>query len=112
MENFELVTADSKILKVNDTSHQDLFWALKGGSGDFGIVTRFDVATYPATDVYAGTLDYGAPAVPDFIDALKAIVDPGGGIDDPSSAIFPPNVDIDVSTGTVIATGVHFQQWE
>jgi FAD/FMN-containing dehydrogenase len=38
----EVVTADGKILRVNADEHSDLFWALRGGSGNFGVVTEFN----------------------------------------------------------------------
>jgi FAD/FMN-containing dehydrogenase len=39
----EVVTADGKILRVNADEHSDLFWALRGGSGNFGVVTEFNL---------------------------------------------------------------------
>ncbi|KAF9024792.1 hypothetical protein BDP27DRAFT_1410908 [Rhodocollybia butyracea] len=45
--NYELVLSNGTILNANSSSHPDLFWALKLGSSNFGIVTRFDVRTYP-----------------------------------------------------------------
>jgi hypothetical protein len=41
--SLELVTAAGEVLEVNETSHPDLFWGLKGGGGNFGVVTRFTV---------------------------------------------------------------------
>jgi FAD/FMN-containing dehydrogenase len=38
----ELVTADSQILRVSQDEHPDLFWALRGGGGNFGVVTSFE----------------------------------------------------------------------
>lgn len=87
--NFEIVTADSKILQANETSHADLFWALKGGSNNFGIVTRFDVRTFPQPLVYAGTVTYDTPYYPQLLDALTSYLGPGGGIDDAKSALVP-----------------------
>ncbi|KAF1953113.1 FAD-binding domain-containing protein [Byssothecium circinans] len=52
--NFEVVLADGSIVNANPKSHSDLFKALKGGSGNFGIVTRFDLYTFPAKDVWGG----------------------------------------------------------
>ena len=107
VKNFELVTASGQILEVNSTSYPDLFWALKGGSGNFGVVTRFDVTTYPGSNVYAGTIEYDSSAITAFIEALEAFVSPGGGIDDPTSAILP-NMDIDPSSGTMTANAFVF----
>ncbi|KAF2872236.1 hypothetical protein BDV95DRAFT_492280 [Massariosphaeria phaeospora] len=47
VKNFEVVLANSTIVQANSKSHLDLFKALKGGGPNFGIVTRFDLHTYP-----------------------------------------------------------------
>ena len=107
VNNYELVTADSQVLNVNNDSHADLFWALKGGSGNFGVVIRFDVITHPGPDVYAGTVSYDSNAVKGFLESLEAFVTPGGGIDDAASAILP-NVFIDPGSGTVTASAFVF----
>lgn len=52
--NFEFVLADGDIINANEASHSDLWTALKGGSGNFGIVTRFDMYTFPAQDLWGG----------------------------------------------------------
>jgi FAD/FMN-containing dehydrogenase len=43
----ELVTAAGKVLRVNDSSHAELFWALRGGGGNFGVVTEFEFEAHP-----------------------------------------------------------------
>ena len=43
----EIVTADSRIVRVSKDSHPDLFWALRGGGGNFGVVTSFEFALHP-----------------------------------------------------------------
>jgi FAD/FMN-containing dehydrogenase len=58
VRNFELVTASGDIINVNRESYPDLFWALRGGGTNFGVVTRFDYETFPQGDVFAGTLLY------------------------------------------------------
>jgi FAD/FMN-containing dehydrogenase len=52
--NFEVVLANGKIVNANAKEHSDLWIALKGGSGNFGIVTRFDMYTFPAQDLWGG----------------------------------------------------------
>ncbi|KAF2803576.1 FAD-binding domain-containing protein [Mytilinidion resinicola] len=47
VKNFEVVLADSTIVNANATENIDLFRALKGGGSNFGIVTQFDLHTYP-----------------------------------------------------------------
>jgi FAD/FMN-containing dehydrogenase len=52
--NFEVVLANGDIVNANAESHSDLWTALRGGSGNFGIVTRFDLYTFPAQDLWGG----------------------------------------------------------
>ncbi|OBR11291.1 Mitomycin radical oxidase [Colletotrichum higginsianum IMI 349063] len=57
--NFQVVLAGGNIVDANATSNADLWWALKGGINNFGIVTRFDMATFPLPNgVWSGTLSY------------------------------------------------------
>ncbi|KAH7092319.1 hypothetical protein FB567DRAFT_557838 [Paraphoma chrysanthemicola] len=58
VRTFELVTADGSIISVTHSSHPDLYWALRGGGPNFGIVTRFDYETFPQGDIFAGSLYY------------------------------------------------------
>jgi hypothetical protein len=48
---FTLVTADSSIVRANSKENPDLFWALRGGGGNFGVVTEFEVKLHPLTSV-------------------------------------------------------------
>jgi len=85
VQSIEIVTADSRILTVNGTSYSDLFWALKGGSSNYGIVTSFTLKAFPRSGVWAGTLTTGD--VNGLLDTLAQYVQPGGGIEDAGSAI-------------------------
>src|SRR5215204_1871312 len=40
--SYELITADGERLRVNESQHEDLFWGLRGGGGNFGVVTEFE----------------------------------------------------------------------
>ncbi len=57
---FELVTADGDVIKTSASTNADLFWALRGGGGNFGVVTGMEIRLYPVTNVYAGNLYYPA----------------------------------------------------
>jgi FAD/FMN-containing dehydrogenase len=62
----EVVTAAGDLVRASDTEHPDLFWALRGGGGNFGVVTAFELVAAPVTDVVFGTIRYpaaGAAAV-------------------------------------------------
>src|SRR5581483_11865819 len=52
----EVVTADGKILQVDEKNHPDLFWAMRGGGGNFGVATRFKFQLHPVGQVYGGML--------------------------------------------------------
>lgn len=82
--NYELVTAQDQILQVNRDSHTDLFWALKGGSGNFGFVTTSAFAVYPLIEIYGGNFLTNAAGVEDLVKASAAYADPvRGGLADP-----------------------------
>jgi hypothetical protein len=51
VEGFTLVTADGSIVRADAKENADLFWALRGGGGNFGVVTEFEVKLHPLTAV-------------------------------------------------------------
>jgi FAD/FMN-containing dehydrogenase len=55
---FELVTADGRRLRASARDNADLFWGLRGGGGNFGVVTGMEIRLYPITMVYGGNLFY------------------------------------------------------
>ena len=52
----EIVTADGEVLEVDESSHSDLFWAIRGGGGNFGVVTRFKLRLQPLDGIVGGML--------------------------------------------------------
>jgi FAD/FMN-containing dehydrogenase len=54
----DLVTADGELLRVSPDEHPDLDWALRGGGGNFGVVTALEFRLHPVTQVYAGTATF------------------------------------------------------
>ncbi len=61
----EVVTADGQLVRANAESHPDLFWALRGGGGNFGVATRFQFRLHPVDTVFGGLLIL--PATPDVV---------------------------------------------
>jgi FAD/FMN-containing dehydrogenase len=53
-----LVTAEGRVLRANETEHPDLFWGVRGGGGNFGIVTALEYQLHPVGPVLAGKVVY------------------------------------------------------
>ncbi|KAI1089446.1 putative FAD-binding oxidoreductase [Rostrohypoxylon terebratum] len=68
--NFEVVTARGKVVNANATSNTDLFWSLKGGANNFGIVTKFTLKAYDIHDAWGGIRVYSLDALPALFDAM------------------------------------------
>lgn len=60
----ELVTADGAVLQVDAASHPDLFWALRGGGGNFGVATSFTFRLHPLRTVVGGLIAHPLEAAP------------------------------------------------
>ena len=69
----EIVTADGELLRVDAEQHPDLFWALRGGGGNFGVVTRLQFRLHEVATIVGGMLFL--PATPDVIDGFVAEAD-------------------------------------
>jgi FAD/FMN-containing dehydrogenase len=69
----EVLTADGELLHVDEKSHADLFWALRGGGGNFGVATRLRLRLHEVDQVVGGMLLL--PATSDVITGLVAAAD-------------------------------------
>jgi hypothetical protein len=58
LRSAEVVTADGRLLQVDDQNHADLFWGLRGGGGNFGLVTVFEFDLYPVKEIFGGFVVY------------------------------------------------------
>jgi FAD/FMN-containing dehydrogenase len=74
--SFDAVTADGRIVRASETEHPDLFWALRGGGGNFGVVTGF---TYRLAEVgpeiVGGTIAWPAAEAPRVLELFRGIAE-------------------------------------
>jgi FAD/FMN-containing dehydrogenase len=68
---FEMVTADGRVVRASADENPDLFWGLRGGGGNFGIVTSFVFRLHPMTTVLAGFLLFHRRRARDVIDLFR-----------------------------------------
>lgn len=69
-----LVTVDGRRVEASMTSNPDLFWAIRGGGGNFGVATVLEYRLHPVSDVLAGNLVYPAGKIPQLLEALRRTV--------------------------------------
>lgn len=67
VEFFDVVTAAGERVRAAATEHPELFWALRGGGGNFGVVTSFGYRLHPVGPVLAGPLVFAAEQAPDVL---------------------------------------------
>src|SRR3954471_14441617 len=59
----EIVTAAGDVVRASADENAELFWAVRGGGGNFGIVTAFEFAAHPTTDIYFGKVVFPASEI-------------------------------------------------
>ncbi|HEX9696457.1 MAG TPA: FAD-binding oxidoreductase [Actinomycetota bacterium] len=70
----EVVTADGKVLTASVKENDDLFWALRGGGGNFGVVTTFEYQLHPVENIYGGPMFFEIDKVRDVFTAYREII--------------------------------------
>jgi len=96
----DMVLADGSFVTVSEESHPDLFWAIRGGGGNFGVVTAFQFRLHPVHTVYAGPMFWDVAQATEIMrwyrDFLPAQGDELGGFFGfhivPSTAPFPEEI--------------------
>lgn len=68
--SYDVVLGNGTQITVNKTQHSDLFWALKGGANNFGIVTKFTLKTFGVPKISTTIQAYNESGIPDFLEAV------------------------------------------
>ncbi|GAA4374499.1 FAD-binding oxidoreductase [Nocardioides caricicola] len=68
----DLVTATGELVRASAEENADLFWALRGGAGNFGVVTAFEFQARPVTTVHFGTITFAADDVAQLVKGWAA----------------------------------------
>ena len=88
----ELVTADGRSITASEKENEDLFWAIRGGGGNFGVVTTFEYRLHPIREIYGGPmffeLDQARTLLEFYRDYIKDAPEEMGGF--PAFQIAPP----------------------
>ena len=88
----DVVTADGKFRVASEKENEDLFWAIRGGGGNFGVVTSFEFRLHPVKDLYGGPIFYELKYMRDILtwwrDYIKTAPPEIGGF--PAYQIAPP----------------------
>ena len=103
---YEIVLADGSIANINAQSHLDLFRALKGGSNNFGIVTRFDLKTYSQGPLWGGFVNYPESAIPAQLDAIRQFMN--AETRDPNAALIASLGYVGAYEMTLASNGLHY----
>jgi FAD/FMN-containing dehydrogenase len=69
----DIVTADGKFTRVNPSDHGDLFWGLRGGGGNFGVVTSFQYRLHPVDTVMAGPVFHPLAAEREMLECFRLV---------------------------------------
>jgi hypothetical protein len=70
----EVVTVDGRRIETSQKSNADLFWAIRGGGGNFGVVTTLEYQLHPVVKVLSGTLTYPAGRIPELLQAFVQFI--------------------------------------
>jgi FAD/FMN-containing dehydrogenase len=70
----ELVTAEGRLVRADHEHEPDLFWALRGGNGNFGVVTAIEFEVYPVPELYAGAMFFPLERAPEVLHAWHELL--------------------------------------
>ncbi len=73
----EIVTADGELRRIDHDNETDLFWAVRGGGGNYGVVTALEFELFPAPEIYAGALFFPFERAPEVMHTWHELVSAG-----------------------------------
>jgi FAD/FMN-containing dehydrogenase len=74
--SMEVVTADGRVVRASEAENGDLFWGLRGGGGNFGVVTEIEYRLYPVgPEVVAGAVVWRAEDAPEVLEMYRALTE-------------------------------------
>ena len=74
--SMELVTAEGRVVRASERENADLFWGLRGGGGNFGIVTGFEYQLYPiGPEIIAGAIAWSANSASEVLDMCRTVME-------------------------------------
>ena len=66
----DVITVDGRQLEVSQKNNSDLFWAIRGGGGNFGVVTALEYKLHPVSQVLSGSMTFLGARIPDLLQAF------------------------------------------
>lgn len=76
VRSMEVVTADGRVVRASEDENPDLFWGLRGGGGNFGIVTSFEYRLHPVgPEVVAGAIAWPGEAAHDVLEMYRTVIE-------------------------------------
>jgi FAD/FMN-containing dehydrogenase len=72
----EVVTAEGRVVRASEKENDDLFWGLRGGGGNFGVVTNFEYRLYPVgPEIIAGAIAWRADSAGEILDMCRTVME-------------------------------------
>ena len=71
----EVALADGSVVTASESAHADLFWALRGGGGNFGVVTEFEFVLHPLPAVWGGWVSFAQPHLGDAVRLFRDVME-------------------------------------
>jgi FAD/FMN-containing dehydrogenase len=76
LRSVELVTADGRVVRASEKENADLFWGIRGGGGNFGVVTAFEYSLFPVgPEIVGGAIAWRAEDAPEVLEMYRSVME-------------------------------------